>query len=83
MFGLSAATLCAKIIPAETRRLAAFRGIHYGPAPEMKIMLESNPLQSRILVRRLAVLGAAPLASVRPLSVLRFWTSEGSTQAES
>ena len=60
-----------------------------GIAPlNFKIVLESTPLKSRILVRRLAVPRAcggcprtpslaAETACSTPISVLRFWISEG------
>ena len=68
------------------------------PPLNIKIMLELSPPKSRILVQRLAVPQAGvPLRSgdpraapqtqkahvLRPISVLRFWISEGLTQAES
>ena len=47
------------------------------PPLKLKILLESNPLISRILVRSLAV----PASLLRPISALRFWISEGLTEA--
>ena len=66
-----------KIIPARMRWLEPSgrfpTGLRMSPLG-IKILLESNPLKSRILVRRLAV---------RPISLLTLWISGGLTQAES
>ena len=66
LFGFStgAPNLPAKIIPAKIRRLklsGRFPMDMRIPPLKIKILLESEPLKSRILVERLAVQTACPL----------------------